>query len=1066
VLLVNYGKYQIKSESAASSIHRSSSLSSLWHLVLEKNVATLSTDNTITIRFFGTKPPYARMKKNISNRSFRMRWCGCLWFMTGLVLGGQAAWGASNFVSRVWLRENGLPQNKVSAVIQSHDGYLWIGTYNGLARFDGVRFVCYDSGNTPELGDSQVTSLFEDKDGTLWIGHGTGGVTIYAQEHFRPAGEAVHWAREKILDIGADEAGDVWLFNEAGLLARVRDGLVLTPESGRETNVVEMTRSARGTIWVGRAGRVSVLHEGQVTPLAFDLSWTNQTVSAIGASRDGGLWMTVGGHLRKWKDGAWTEDRGLVPLGESPLLKLIESRNGTLLGATSDHGFALIFPDGQVSKFNRATGFSSNWVIDLCEDREGNFWAGTGGGGLALIRESSVQTFAPPDEWQGRAVMSVCFDRENAMWVGTEGAGLYRYQGGTWTNFTRDAGIANPYVWSLAEDINGNLWAGSWGAGLFLRRGDRFERAPEMTEITTPMPALFPSRQGGLWIGTTEGLLRYDAARNKTWYARDGVSAKRDVRCVIESRSGNVWFGTAGEGLFCLEAGRLKHFRKADGLPDDYVRSLCEDETGAIWIGTSDGLCRFKDNHFSVINTRQGLFDNVICDIEDDGRGFFWMSSYSGIFRVSKTELQQCVDGKLVSVYSLAFGMNDGMPTLEATGGGCRSADGKLWFPTGRGLVAIDPKGAKANPLPPPVLIEGLLVDNQPLAGLALASRLKIPPGRHRFEFQYTGLSFVAPEKVRFKYRLDKLDADWIDAGTKRTADFPYIPPGNYTFRVTACNNDGVWNDAGTSLLLTVLPYFWQTLWFRVLGLSGTVLLSSAGVWYGTRRRMRRKLEILEHQRAVEQERARIAKDIHDDLGASLTRINLLSQSVRRDTDDPSQTIKNLDQICTTARQLTRTMDEIVWAVDPQHDTLDSLANYFSKLIHELLGASGIRCRLDFPVQLPAWPLTAEVRHNLFLAFKEALHNVLKHSAATEVRISFALEPAAVAVSITDNGRGFDPTVLAETAPNGGQPRLRLNGVVNMRKRLQEIGGHCEIKSKRGRGTQVTFYLPVKEVAK
>ena len=985
--------------------------------------------------------------------------------MVSLVLIGEAALGASNFVTRVWLRENGLPQNKVAAVLQTHDGYLWIGTYNGLARFDGVRFVCYDSGNTPELADSLVTSLFEDKDGALWIGHETGEVTIYAQGHFRPAGATVRWARKKIVDIGADEAGDVWLFNEAGLLARVRDGRVLTPESGRETNVMEMTRSGRGTIWVGRAGRVSVLHQGQVAPLVFAAGQTNLAVSAIGAGRDGGLWMMADGRLQKWRDGIWTDDRGAAPFGESPLLKLVESQNGTLLGATSDHGFAIVSPNGQLSKFNRATGFSSDWVTALCEDREGNYWAGTGGSGLALIRESSVQTLAPPDAWQGRAILSVCFDRENAMWVGTEGAGLYRFQNGTWINYARNAGLANPYIWSLAEDADGNLWAGTWGAGLFLRRGDHFERAPEMTGITTPMPALFPSRQGGLWIGTTEGLLRYDAARNKTWYAKDGIPAKRDVRCVLESRSGNVWFGTAGEGLFCLEAGRLKQFRKADGLPGDFVRCLREDEDGAIWTGTSDGLCRFKADRFNALTTKQGLFDNVICDIEDDGHGFFWMSSYNGIFRVSKTELQQCADGRLASVHCLVFGIGDGMPTLEASGGGCKAADGKLWFPTGRGLVAIDPQSAKTNQLTPPVLIEGLLVDNQLVAGLAPTSPLKILPGRHRFEFQYTGLSFAAPEKVRFKHRLDALDADWIDAGTKRTAEYPYIPPGDYTFRVIACNNDGVWNETGASRAFTVLPHFWQTAWFRVLSLSGTVLLTSGGVWYGTRRRMRRKLELLERQRAIERERTRIAKDIHDDLGASLTRINLLSQSARRSMDDEPQTVKNLDQICTTARQLTRAMDEIVWAVDPQHDTLDSLASYLGKLIHELMGDSGIRCRLDFPVQLPAWPVTAEVRHNLFLAFKEALHNVIKHSQATEVQISFALEPAAVVVNLTDNGCGFDPGGLTKTVLTGGLPRPRLNGLVNMRKRLEEIGGRCEIQSERGRGTHITFILPAKKTA-
>jgi signal transduction histidine kinase/ligand-binding sensor domain-containing protein len=987
-------------------------------------------------------------------------------FVASLLLTGKTALGDHNFVTRFWLRENGLPQNKVSAVLQTHDGYLWIGTYNGLARFDGMRFVCYDSGNTPELADSLVTSLFEDKNGTLWIGHETGEVTSYAQGHFTATGATVRWGKKKIIDIGADETGDIWLYNEDGLLARVRDGLVLTPESGSETNLMEMTRSEHGTIWVGRAGRVSVLHQGRITPLAFEAGQSNQVVSAIAASRDGGLWMTVDGRLRKWKYGTWEDDRGAVPFNWAPMSKLIESQNGTLLGATSDHGFAFIFPDGKVSIFSRATGFSSDWVIALCEDREGNFWAGTGGSGLALIRESNMQTHAPPDAWQGRAILSVCFGRDNAMWVGTEGSGLYRFQNEKSTNFSLDAGLANIYIWSLAEDTKGNLWAGTWGGGLFLQHEDHFERAPQMAEIRIPMPALFPSPQGGLWIGTTEGLLCYDTSGKQTWFAKSEVLGKPDVRCISESRAGDIWFGTAGQGLFREEAGRLKQFRKADGLPDDFVRCLLEDEDGAIWIGTSVGLCRFKDNHFTSLSTKQGLFDNVICDIQDDDHGFFWMSSFNGIFRVSKTELQQCADGRLASLHCLAFGIGDGLPTLEATGNGCKGADGKLWFTTARGLVAVDPQAVRTNQLKPPVLIEGLLVDNKMVANLASTSPLKIPPGRHRFEFQYTGLSFVMPEKVRFKCRLDRVDADWVDAGTKRVADYPYLPPGDYTFRVIASNNDGVWNETGASVAFSVLPYFWQTMWFRALGLLGIIMLTGAGVWYATRRRMRRKLDLLERQRAIERERTRIAKDIHDDLGASLTRINLLSQSARRGMDDLPQAVKNLDQICTTARQLTRSMDEIVWAVDPQHDTLDSLASYLGKLIHELLSDSGIRCRLDFPAHLPVWPVTAEVRHNLFLAVKEALHNVLKHSEASEVRISLALEPAAVTVNISDNGCGFDSAVLTKTALNGGHPRPRLNGLLNMQKRLQEIGGCCEIQSESGRGTQVTFILQVKEAIK
>jgi len=312
---------------------------------------------------------------------------------------------------------------------------------------------------------------------------------------------------------------------------------------------------------------------------------------------------------------------------------------------------------------------------------------------------------------------------------------------------------------------------------------------------------------------------------------------------------------------------------------------------------------------------------------------------------------------------------------------------------------------------------------------------------------------------VAFQHRLDGLDTDWIEAGTKRSVDYDYIPPGDYTFRVIACNNDGVWSDPEATLAFTILPHFWQMAAFRGLALTGLLLLAGGGAWYGTRRRMSRKLERVERQRVLERERTRIAKDIHDDLGASLTRINLLSQSARRGMEDGPLTLKNLDQICTTARQLTRAMDEIVWAVDPQHDTLDSVASYLEILIHEQTADSGIRCRLDFPVHLPAWPVTAEVRHNLFLACKEALHNVVKHSGATEVHIAFALQPAGFAVTISDNGRGIDPAAGATGLPHR-------NGLVNMRQRLREIGGHCAIESRPGQGTQVIFSLPVRQLAK
>jgi ligand-binding sensor domain-containing protein/anti-sigma regulatory factor (Ser/Thr protein kinase) len=1005
-------------------------------------------------------PPTARLVARI----FCGGWLLAGWF-AGSALAADSTNDAPNYFMRVWQAEQGLPQNKVTAVTQTRDGYLWVGTYSGLARFDGMRFTVFDDKNAPVMHSSRVTSLFESDDGTLWIGHENGEVTTCKDGKFQPVEIRAAWVSRKISRIIADAAGDVWLLNEIGLLARVRDGLVLSPQTGAATKLLSLARSANGIIWVARDGCLSVLERGRLRVVQFDEPLTNTYIQGICPSRDGGLWVSSNARLRKWKEDQWIQDLGAAPWGLAPLTRLIETRNGTLVAATSNTGFFLLFPGtGEPPlHFNRFNGFQADWIPEVMEDREGDLWVGTGGNGLIEMRPGNIQTVEPPDRWRGRALLSVCPGRNGELWIGTEGAGLYRYQNGDWTNFGYTNGIGNSYVWSIAEDAAGKLFVGTWGAGLFLRDGDRFKFAPGMENVQVPIPALLPAHDGGLWAGTAAGLLRYQNGKTNWFTEADGKSL-RDVRTMVEATNGAVWFGTAGNGLGCLENGRIRQFRQTDGLSSDYIECLHFDEDGALWIGTfGGGLCRLKHGRFSVIDREQGLPNRVIGDIEDDGNGFFWMSSHGGIIRASKAELNDCADGKIKGVHCLAYGVNDGLPTIECSEGlqpaGCKTPDGRLWFPTSKGLVVVNPNEVRINHLPPPMALEELLVDGVPVANTA--PPLRIPPGQNRLEFHYTGLSFVAPEKVRFKHRIEGLEKDWVDAGAEREANYSFIPPGNYIFHVIACNNDGVWNETGESLPFTLLPHFWQTLWFRVLAGLLIVAAASGTVWFDTRRRMRRRLEKLEQQQAVERERARIAKDIHDDLGASLTRITMLTQSVRGEAQIPEYVSANLERIHGTVRELTRSMDEIVWAVNPRHDTLDSLASYLSRFAHDFLSAANVRCRLDVPLQLPAWPLTAEVRHNLFLAFKETLHNVVSHAAAAEVRVSLKLEAEKIILTVTDDGCGFDAVQPDLISPQKPGRISQGDGLTNIKRRLAEIHGECEIQSVPGQGTTVKFTVPV-----
>lgn len=970
---------------------------------------------------------------------------------------GIASMDTSRYTARNWLREDGLPQNSVTATVQTRDGYIWVATYSGLARFDGVRFTAFDNNSNPELHNSRITSLFESQDRALWIGHENGEVTCYRDGRFRAVDYHAAWSGGKICGIGTDSSGDIWLLNNDGLLARLRDGLVLSPPRGAMYEVLNFACSPSGALWVERDGRVSILEHGQLQTPVFTDGRTNSLVEGIGLSLDGGLWVACNGYYQRWKDDHWVGAPVSSPWGNDPLTCLVETRNGLLAATTADRGLFIVTSDGagEPSHFCRANNFPADWVVSLMEDREGSLWAATGGAGLVRLRHSAINRVSPPDQWQGRPVKSVTVDGGGTIWVGTEGAGVYELQQNVWKHFDFLDGLTNYYIWSVSEDKQDDLWAGTWGGGLYKKHGNIFHLAPGFDPQGPPITSIFCEGTGQLWLGTGRGLLHYDAGQT-TLYAQ-----KQAVRAVLKDRKGIVWFGMSGGGVGYLKEGVFHHFGIPDGLRSDFVQCLREDDSGAVWIGTfGGGLTRFKAGRLTTIDARQGLADNIICDIEDDGLGNFWMSSYNGLLRVGKKNLDLCADGSTNRVACDTFGISDGMPTLECSGGsqpsGFRSPDGLLWFATSRGLVKVYPREVKFNPLPPPVTVETVLVDGKvPASPSVPDGGLKIPPGRHRLEFRYTGLSFAAPEKVRFQHRLDGLDATWIDVGIERHVDYDFIPPGDYIFHVIACNNDGIWSSPGASLSFTMLPYFWQTAWFRGLEIFVLVAMVGGGSWYGTRLRMNRKLQKLERQRAVERERSRIARDIHDDLGASLTRINLLSQSAQLDIQDVPQHLMDLDQIGTTARQLTRAMDEIVWAVDPKHDTLDSLASYLAILVHEIFSDSGIRYRLDFPVRLPTWPVTAEVRHNLFLAFKEALHNVLKHSRATELNIAFNLELEIIKVVISDNGCGFD-RMRSATSSHGH------NGLLNMEQRLKEIGSFYEIRSETGQGTTVTFILPRK----
>lgn len=1016
----------------------------------------------------------------------------------------------------VWQVGAGVQQSPVTAIVQSHDGYLWLGTYHGLGRFDGVRMQLFNASNTTNLQNGNITTLYVSPDGTLWIGHETGQLTRFDHGQFQAVDLGGNWRGGAIEAITTDEDGDLWLLNDTGLLFRLRDGLPVQIPGASPVQKVSLGREATGKIWLVCAGTVAVLQKGQMVPISFPDSSPEDFYERLTPARDGGVWVLGKGRLRKYAPGhGWLTPLPLPSPAPEAVTVMFEAGSGAVLLGTLRDGLFLLRQGMDPVHFNRDSGLSHDWIRALCDDHEGNIWLGTGAG-LDGLRSRKVQMLTAPDKWQGCVVRPIAVQTNGSAWIGTEGAGLYYYDAGKhqWSTNGLNSGLSNLFVWSVLETSQYGLLAGTWGGGLLARKDERFETPSIFAEITAPVTALYEDKGHDLWVGTRTGIRHYHQSK-LVWSAGQDKLAFPDVRCITETEDGTIWFGMSGGGVGSLKGDTLKQFRKTDGLGSDFIVCLYADPDGSLWLGSSDnGLSRLKDGRFATISTVQGLPNPIICHVLDDGAGNLWIGSLGGILRASKTDLNRCADGRFNSVRFLSYGQAEGLSSSTCSGGfqpgACKGTDGRLWFPTAKGVAIIDPANVTTNSVPPPVVIEEVRVEGEPVDAATLASAvqtselelppsrpdsstpngalvepetgihgpgsgagagpnghrvsLRFPPGRQRFVFHYTALSFLAPDKVRFKRKLEGLETEWTDAGTERVAQYSYLPPGNYTFRVIACNNDEVWNERGASVSFTTLPHFWQRLWFETL----VVALGAAGVgvtviWI-MRERVRRKLEQLERQRALERERARIARDIHDDLGASLTRISMLSQSVRAEVNGQPEAADDLDQIYNTARELTRAMDEIVWAVNPKHDTLDSLVTYLGRFAQNFLSAAGIRCRLDVPVNLPSLALTAEVRHNVFLAFKEALHNTVKHAQATEVRISLQLLSQGFALVVADNGCGFEWQAL-KTRTNGPGDNLRPssgNGLANMQKRLDEIAGCCEWETAPGEGTRVRFLVTCK----
>jgi signal transduction histidine kinase/sugar lactone lactonase YvrE len=743
-------------------------------------------------------------------------------------------------------------------------------------------------------------------------------------------------------------------------------------------------------------------------------------------------------------------------------LGIKEDRNGGAWIYHYGNGIFHIRPDGRVRQLATEEDFPGYKVDCFHEDREGNLWAGVDRGGLVRIREQHFTVLAPGDPAFAKSAVSVAEDSEGALWVGTFGSGLYRVLDDTWRSIPLPIGSGREFVFSVFPDKNGRVWVSAGGEDLYVGTNGNFKPASPPVH---GVKALLPASDGRLWIGTKSGLCCLSDEGFRQFTPEDGVK-RLDVRALAEDSNGVIWAGAGDGTLYRIESDSITSHSPDDDLTGQPIWSLLADDDGTIWVGTfRGGLMRFRDGKFVRYTEKNGLPDDVICQILDGGDGCLWIGSQRGIFRVPKWELESFTTRSNKSISCTAYGRFDGLPSVECSGSyqpaAWRASDGRLLFTTLKGVVSVLPEELNPNRLPPPVVIEEVLLDGR-AARIETKTQddeevrmLDVPPGQRQLEVRFTALSFVSPDRVRFRYKLDGMDSQWNEAGGRRSVNYNFLKPGRYMFHVTACNNDGVWNDLGTTLAIHVLPQWYQQWWFLPMISAVALVMVSVGVRQVVMRRVRGELQRVERQRAVELDRARIAKDIHDDLGAGLTHITLLSEVARRSPLDNVH--GHLNHISDMARELTRAMDETVWAVNPKNDSLEGLMTYVTKFAQEYLNVAGIRCRLDLPAQLPPYTLDAELRHNVYLAIKETLNNVVKHAHASEVWLRLSFQRHGFSLVLEDDGCGL-PTAGKPSDTQIGRISTG-HGLSNLQKRLSASGGRCVITSEPGKGTRVEFIV-------
>jgi diguanylate cyclase (GGDEF)-like protein len=786
----------------------------------------------------------------------------------------------SQYVQTTLTERNGLPQNSVYSMAQTRDGYIWFGTEEGIARFDGVRVTVLNTLQYKTLKDNYISILTAAQDGSLWIGTRS-GVLRFKDGVFRTC----LTPNSPITAIHEDRSGRIWVGSMNGLYSIAGDQVRLykTPDGLPSVEIRNIAEGKDGTLWVGTAGGLASFSGNHFTSYASRDGLTDAPVSALSASRDGSLWIATAGGLSHWNGKMlqhWPASS--FPAAER-IASLIEDRDGTLWLAFTHQGIAS-FRDGKVIRYTTRQGLPSDDINSLFQDNNGHLWVGFIEGGAVELRDGLFSSFGVQEGLSSNMVWSVLQARDGSMWVGTDGKGLNHIgKDGSVRVYTTADGLADNTVYALCEAMDGSLWIGS-DHGLVSRFKDgRFTRFSDPASKESRLPVILQDPGGDMWFGFHEenGLARFHDGRFQH-YAVPGL-----LNTMTFAPDGSIWVGTDHAGVSRVKNGSVTTYTTAQGLLSNFAQAIYVDREGTVWAGTSPGgLNRIKNGHITTYSVEQGLFDLTVGAIIEDDSGNLWMTCNNGIFRVSKQELNDYADGRVSSIRSIVYGTTDGLRASEcnfaAVPAVWKDREGSLWFATVGGVASIDPRRIREQRSELQLHIERVLFNQN---AVPFEQGVTVGPGGGDLEIQFTAPDFTSPERIRFRYRLTHFDRDWVNINTRREAYYTKLPPGHYTFEVQAANGDSAWSASSAALELTLQPHFWQTAWFRTICVLGILALCAGLFRLRVRYLVTRNLELEErvNLRTRElQEAIKVAQSAQEALRELATRDGLTKLWNRR----------------------------------------------------------------------------------------------------------------------------------------------------------------------------------------